>query len=98
MALLPLTDERAGELLAQVPEHRRSECWWLVLCDRSLVPGNDGGGVMLLGAMRLTRWGGRGLLWLRLSTVIDALDHVLARYRKHLGRFVPEGAAPLCYP
>jgi hypothetical protein len=98
VALLPLIDQRAGELLAQVPEHKRSECWWLVLRDRSLVPGNDGGGVMLLGAMRLTRWGGHGLRWLQLSPVIDALDHVLARFRKRLGRFVPEGAAPLRYP
>jgi hypothetical protein len=98
VALLPLTDERAGELLAQVPESRRRECWWLVLRDRTLVAGDQGGGVMLLTAMRLTRWGGRGLRSLRLSPVIDALDQVLARYRKHLGRFVPEGAAPLRYP
>ena len=98
MAPLPLTDQRAGELLAQVPEHKRSECWWLVLRDRSLVPGNDGGGVMLLDAMRLTHWGGRGLRWLRLSPAIDAIDDILARYRKHMGRFVPEGPAPLRYP
>lgn len=84
--------------MAQVPEHRRRECWWLVLRDRTLVAGDNGGCVMLLAAMRLTRWAGRGLRWLRFSPVIDALDHVLGRYRKHLGRFVPEGAAPLRYP
>jgi hypothetical protein len=35
---------------------------------------------------------------LRLSSLIDALDHVLARYRKQLGRFVPDGTAPVHYP
>ena len=89
---------RAGDLLAQVSELRRSECWWLVLRDRTLVPGDSGGGVMLLAAMRLTRWGGHGLRSLRLSSLIDALDHVLARYRKQLGRFVPDGTAPVHYP
>ena len=98
MALLPLTLPRAEDLLAQVPASRRGECWWLVLPDRTLVAGDNGGGVMLLAAMRLTRWGGHGLRSLRLSSLIDALDHVLARYRKHLGRFVPDGAAPLRYP
>ena len=98
MALLPLTDPRADDLLAQVPESRRGECWWLVLRDRTLVAGDNGGGVMLLAAMRLTHWSGHGLRTLRLSSLIDTLDHVLARYRKHLGRFVPDGAAPVHYP
>jgi hypothetical protein len=98
VALLPLTDPRADDLLAQVPEPKRGQCWWLVLRDRTLVAGDDGGGVMLLASMRRTRWGGHGLRTLRLSSLIDALDHVLARHRKHLGRFVPNGAGPLRYP
>jgi hypothetical protein len=53
---------------------------------------------MLLTEMRLTRQSGRLLRWLQLSPVIDALDHLLARHRKHLGRFVPQGVAPLRYP
>jgi hypothetical protein len=95
---LPLADERAGLLLAHVPEQKRGECWWLVLRDRTAVAGDRGGGIMLLAEMRLTRPGGRVLRWLQLSPVIDALDHVLARHRKHLGRFVPQGAAPSRYP
>ena len=95
---MPLTDERARYLLAHVPEHRRGECWWLVLPDRTPVPGDEGGGLMLLVEMRLTRRGGRVLRWLQLSPVIDTLDRLLARHRKHLGRFVPEGVAPLRYP
>jgi hypothetical protein len=95
---LPLADERAGHLLAAVPEHRRGECWWLVLRDGTPVPGDEGGGLMLLAEMRLTRRGGHVLRWLRLSPVIDALDRLLARYRKHLGRFVPQGEAPLRFP
>jgi hypothetical protein len=53
---------------------------------------------MLLDAMTRTRRVGRALRRLRLSRVIDALDHRLARYRKHLGPFVPQGDAPVRYP
>jgi len=30
--------------------------------------------------------------------VIDAIDRVAARYRKRLGRLVPDGPAPRRYP
>lgn len=95
---MPLADERAGHLLADVPENQRSECWWLVLPDRTLIAGDKGGGLMLLNVLRGTRWVGEALRWLRLSPVVDVLDHLLARSRKHLGRFVPQGEAPLRYP
>jgi hypothetical protein len=88
----------AGRLLASVPEHRRGECWWLILRDGTPVAGDGGGGVRLLAEIRLTRPLGRLLRALRLSSVIDALDHLLAQYRKRLGRFVPEGPAPQRYP
>jgi hypothetical protein len=35
---------------------------------------------------------------LKLSPLVDAGDKFLAKYRKHLGRFVPEGPAPRRYP
>jgi hypothetical protein len=53
---------------------------------------------MFLTEVRLTRRIGRILRRLRVSPVIDTLDRWLARYRKHLGRFVPDGAAPMRYP
>jgi len=85
-------------LLEAVPEQRRGECWWLVLRDRTLVAGDEGGGVMLLSEIHLTRPVGRALWLLRLSPVIDALDRVLARSRKRLSPLVPEGPAPRRYP
>ena len=41
----------------------------------------------------LTRPLGGVLRALRLSPLVDAVDKVLAKYRKRLGRFVPEGPA-----
>jgi hypothetical protein len=88
----------AGRLLAAVPEERRSQCWWLVLRDGTLVAGDQGGGVTLLAEVQLTRRLGHGLRSLRLSPAVDLLDKVVARLRKHLGRLVPEGPAPVRYP
>ncbi len=96
--MLPLADPAASGLLASVPEDRRGECWWLVLRDGTPVAGDRGGGVMLLRAVRLTRPLGRVVSGLRLSAAIDAVDRLVARFRKRLGRFVPEGPAPRRYP
>ncbi len=85
-------------MLASVPEEMRSECWWLVLRDGTPVAGDGGAGVMLFAEVRLTRPLGRVLRALRLSPVVDALDTFVTRYRKRLGRFVPEGPAPRRYP
>jgi hypothetical protein len=69
-----------------------------VLRDGIPVAGDNGGGLMLLAEVRSTRQLGHALRRLRLSPVIDTFDKVLAGYRKHLGRFVPDGPAPLRYP
>ncbi len=53
---------------------------------------------MLFAEVRLTRPLGRALRAVRLSPIIDVLDRALSRYRKRLGRFVPEGPAPRRYP
>ncbi len=81
-----------------MPEEKRGECWWLVLCDGTVVRGDEGAGVMLLEAIHFTGPLGRALRVVRLSAAVDAADRVLARYRSPLGRFVPEGAAPRRYP
>ena len=96
--MLPLADEEAQRLLAGVAEERRGECWWLVLRDATLIAGDGGGGVALLVELRLTRPVGRLLQTLRLSPIVDTLDRGLTHARKHLGRFVPEGAALRRYP
>jgi hypothetical protein len=81
-----------------VPEKERRECWWLVLRDGTPVPGDGGGGVVLLTELRLTRTLGRVLAGTRASPLVDALDKLLARHRRRLGRFVPDGPAPRRYP
>jgi hypothetical protein len=96
--LVPLTDAEAGRLLASVPEEARDECWWLVPRDGTPIPGDAGGGVALFAELRLTRPLGRVLRALRAAALVDALDKLVARYRRPLGRFVPDGPAPRRYP
>lgn len=91
---MPLEDDEAAELLATVPEGARGACWWLVLRDGTPVPGDGGGGVLLLSELRLTRPLGMLLLTLHASTLVDALDRLVARHRRRLGRLVPDGPAP----
>lgn len=98
LALLPLADEEAGRLLASVPEEERGECWWLVLPDRSVLPGDGGGGVAALSEIRLTRPLGRALRAVHASPLVDALDELVAGHRGRLGRLVPDGPAPRRYP
>ena len=95
---MPLADEEAAGLLASVPEDQRSACWWLVRQDGTVVKGDDGGCVMLLTELQLTRPLGRALATLRLSPVVDFGDKLLARSRGVIGRFVPDGAPPRRYP
>ena len=98
LGFLPLKDEEAGRLLASIPADERLECWWLVRTDGTPVAGNRGGGVEILRELRLTRPLGGLLRALRLSRAVDVADDLLARCRKQLGRFVPEGPAPKRYP
>jgi hypothetical protein len=98
VALLPLAAEEAGRLLASVAPARRSECWWLVLRDGTPVPGNHGGGVLLLIELDATRQLGHALRALRMSGLVDALDNLVARHRTRIGRLVPDGPAPRRHP
>jgi len=98
LALLRLADAEAHSLLASVPEPARDECWWLVLRDGTSIPGDAGGAVALFSEVTLTRPLGRLLRALRAASVLDAVDKVVARHRRRLGRFVPEGPAPRRYP
>jgi hypothetical protein len=91
---VPLEDDEAVELLASVPEAARGACWWLVLRDGTPVPGDGGGGLLLLSELRLTRPLGMLLRTLHASTLVDGLDRLVARHRRRLGRLVPDGPAP----
>jgi hypothetical protein len=98
LGLLPLADEVAIRLLAQIPEEKRTECWWLIMCDGTPVAGNKGGGVLLLLELQSTRPLGRILRAARFSPIIDVMDTWLSEARKRLSPLVPEGPAPRRYP
>jgi predicted DCC family thiol-disulfide oxidoreductase YuxK len=98
LAFLRLADEEAGKLLASVPEEARDECWWLVVRDGTPIPGDGGGAVALLSELGLTRPLGRLLRAVRASALLDRVDEVVARHRRRLGSFVPDGPAPRRYP
>lgn len=81
-----------------MPEEQRGECWWLVLRDGTPVPGDGGGGVLLLRELHWTRPLGAALHAVRATRLVDALDRLVARHRGRLGRFVPDGPAPRRFP
>ena len=85
-------------MLSSIPEDERSDCWWLVQRDGTPVRGDRGGGVVLLMVFPFTRPLGATLRALGLSPVVDVLDMMLARARKHLSRFVPDGPAVRRFP
>ncbi len=85
-------------LLAGIPPAERGECWWLVLRDGTPLRGDGGAGVALLRELSLTRHLGTALEHLRLSPVVDALDRLVSRHRRRLGRLVPDRPAPRRYP
>ena len=66
--------------------------------DGTPVPGDGGGGVLLLGELRLTRPLARLLGAAGASRLVDAIDIRIARHRTRLGRLVPDGPAPRRFP
>jgi hypothetical protein len=96
--LVPLDNEEANRLLADVPAEARGECWWLVLRDGTPVPGDHGGAAALFLELRLTRPLGRLVRATSASALLNAGDRLVARHRGTLGRFVPDGEAPERYP
>jgi hypothetical protein len=81
-----------------VPEEARDECWWLVLCDGTAVPGDAGGGVALFAEVSLTRPLGHLLRAARAGGLVDRFDKAVAGQRSRLGHLVPDGPAPRRYP
>jgi len=69
-----------------------------VRLDGTPVPGDGGGGVVLLVYLRSTRRIGKLLRAMHGSPLIDAVDRLFARHRGRLGKLVPEGPAPHRFP
>ena len=96
LAVLPLQDEIAIQVLAPLPENELLDSWRFVHRDGSLA-GYGAGVVYLLRALRLTRPAGR-VLSVVPDRALDAAYRAVARRRSLLGRIVPDGPAPRRYP
>ncbi len=96
LAFLPLEDLEAAPLLERLPHEERFATWHLAQRDGSLV-GYGSGGAQLLEAMQLTRPFGRVLARVP-ARRLDRIYGVLARWRRTLGRVVPDRPGPRRYP
>jgi predicted DCC family thiol-disulfide oxidoreductase YuxK len=98
VALLPLADAAAEQLLAGIPDERRAESWWIVGRDGTPIASKKGAAIVLLTEIPSLRGIGRSIARLGFAPVLDAVDRWVAGHRKALSRFVPDGAGPRRYP
>ncbi len=84
-------------MLCELTADQREENWHLVTRSRADLTG----GVALaalLEALPLTRWVGVAFRVTRAVGVLDAVDRLLKRARRHLARYVPDVAGPRRFP
>jgi predicted DCC family thiol-disulfide oxidoreductase YuxK len=98
LALLPVATEEASRLLAAVSEDKRTATWWFVRRDGTAVAGHNGGAVVLLREIQLTEWIARVIVLAGMSPLVNCLEALVARHRRTLSRFVPEGPALTRFP
>jgi predicted DCC family thiol-disulfide oxidoreductase YuxK len=96
LAILPLSDPEATELLAALPEGERLSTWRLVSRDGSIA-GYGSGLPALLASMHLTR--PAAPLARRIPVrLLDRAYSAVSRNRGRLGKLVPDGPAPRRVP
>jgi predicted DCC family thiol-disulfide oxidoreductase YuxK len=91
LAVLPLRHPAAAPLLEPLRPEERFSSWRLARPDGSLA-GHGAGVVPLFETMRVTRPLAR-LASLLPAGILDRLYGLVARHRRALGRFVPDGPA-----
>jgi hypothetical protein len=97
LALLSRDDEAAAPYAARIPEHQVAESWQLI--EPTGVRSMHGpAGIRLLEYIPATRWLGWGLRSLRLTWFATAVNRLLGRIRKPLGRFFPNPRVPRRWP
>jgi predicted DCC family thiol-disulfide oxidoreductase YuxK len=96
LAVLPLQDDEAATLLAELPEDERLASWRLVSPDGSIV-GYGAGLPRLLAAMRLTRPVARALRIVP-PRLLDRVYRAVAGNRGRVGWVAPDGPAPRRFP
>jgi predicted DCC family thiol-disulfide oxidoreductase YuxK len=96
LAIIPLQDDDAAQLLAAVPVNERLASWRVVSTDGGTLAGFGAGAVPLMRAMGFTR--AARLLDRVPDDTLDRIYGAVARRRGRLGRLVPDGPAPRRYP
>jgi hypothetical protein len=97
LALLSRDDEAAAPYAGRIPEHEVGESWQLIEpTGVRLMHGPAG--IRVLETIAATRWLGWGLRTLRLTRLATAVNRLLGRIRKPLGRFFPNPRVPRRWP
>ncbi len=94
MALLPLEDPAARELLEPLPEAERFASWHLVR-PGGRIASRGNAGIELLDALGHP---GMARATSRVAGPIDRLYGFVSEHRDRLGPFVPDGPAPRRFP
>ena len=89
LALMPFDDPGAAPLLERLPDGERAASWQLVLPDGRLASRGRGVADLLHEIGRAPR-----LASALRSLPLDRLYAIVARYRRQLGRLVPDRPAP----
>ena len=97
LALLSRDDEAAAPYAARIPEQQVQDSWQLI--EPTGVRMMHGpAGIRVLECIPATRWLGWILHTLRLTPLVTAVNRLLSRIRKPLGRFFPDPRLPRRWP
>jgi predicted DCC family thiol-disulfide oxidoreductase YuxK len=97
LALLSRDDEAAGPYAARIPEQQLSESWQLIEPNGVRMM-HSPAAIRVLQYIPATRWLARLLKGLRLTPLATAVNRLLCRVRKPLGRFFPNPQWPHRWP
>jgi predicted DCC family thiol-disulfide oxidoreductase YuxK len=97
LAMLDRDDDAAAPYVARIPDHDVQESWQLI--EPSGVRLMHGpAGIRLLEYLPAAAWLGRALRRLQLTRLVTAVNRLLGRIRKPLGRFFPDQRRPRRWP
>jgi predicted DCC family thiol-disulfide oxidoreductase YuxK len=97
LAILDRDDAAAAPYVARIPDQDVQASWQLIEpTGVRLMHGPAG--IRLLEYLPATAWFGRALRRLRLTSAVTAVNRLLGRIRKPLGRFFPDQRRPRRWP